>query len=170
MDGAKRLLAAQRRRDADGVELAAGMGLEVLEGRLERPGLLVGTLAGERIEHIRHRDDAGLQRDRLPCQPLRVALAVETLVVVGDDVLQHVGVMDAVQTKLLDHQGDHLPSLERVDLHHRVLLRGQLARFEQDGVRHRNLADVVQLGEEMDELHLLVIEGVMGCHLPGDEP
>src|SRR5690606_19758358 len=72
MDGAKRLLAAQRSRDADGVELAACMGLEVLEGRLERPGLLVGTLAGECVEHIRHRDDASLQRDRLPCQPLRI--------------------------------------------------------------------------------------------------
>lgn len=66
MDGTKRLPALQRRRDADRVELAAGMGLEVFEGRFEGPGLLVGALAGEGVKHIRHRDDAGFQGDRLP--------------------------------------------------------------------------------------------------------
>lgn len=78
--------------------------------------------------------------------------------------------MNAVETKLADHQGDHLPPLERVDLHHPVLLWRQLAGFEQDGVGHRNLADVVQLGEEIDELHLLVAQGITGGHGAGDEP
>lgn len=170
MDGTKRLPALQRRRDADRVELAAGMGLEVFKGRFEGPGLLVGALAGEGVKHIRHRDDAGFQGDRLPRQSFRVALTVETLMVVGDDVLQHVGVMDAVEAELADHQGDHLPPLEGVGLHHPVLLGRELARLEQDGVGHRNLADIVQLGEEVNELHLLVTQGVMGRHLPGDEP
>jgi len=47
---------------------------------------------------------------------------------------------------------------------------GTVAGFEQDGVGHRNLADVVQLGEEIDELHLFVVQGITGGHGAGDEP
>lgn len=50
MDGTKRLPALQRRSDTDRVKLAAGMGLEVFEGRFEGPGLLVGALAGEGVK------------------------------------------------------------------------------------------------------------------------
>jgi hypothetical protein len=52
----------------------------------ERPGLLVGALRGQRIEHVGDGDDAAAERDRLALQARRVALPVEALVVGGGDL------------------------------------------------------------------------------------
>ena len=156
--------------DTGGIKLAAGMLLQIGKCRLERPCLLVGALAGQGIKHIGHRHDARRQRDRLPRQPQRIAGAVKALVMAGDDVGQHVGVMNAIETKLVDHQADHLPPLAGVDLHDLELFRGQLARLEQNGIRHRDLADVVQLGEEVDKLHLLIAQPASRGQRLGDQP
>ncbi len=144
--------------------------LQIGKGRLERPGLLVGALAGQGIKHIGHRHDARRQRDLLPRQPQRIAGAIKALVMAGDDIGQHVGVVNAVEAKLADHQVDHLLPLAGVALHDLELFRGQLARLEQDAVRHRNLADVVQPGEEIDKLHLLIAEASDRGQGSGDEP
>ena len=49
----------------------------------------------------------------------------------------------------------------RVDLHPVELLRGQLARFRNDVIRHRKLADIVKDGRRLQRLNLVGTEPQM---------
>ena len=68
------------------VKLGAGAGLDILHGLRQRPGLLVGALAEQGIEYIDYRHNPRRQRDLLTSQLLRVALAIEVLVVAPGDL------------------------------------------------------------------------------------
>ena len=67
------------------VELPASFMFDLCEGFVSRPGVLVGSSVGERVESVGHRDDAGSERDRLTSLTVRVSLAVPALVVVSRD-------------------------------------------------------------------------------------
>ena len=88
---------------------------------LDREGLAVDAVAGERVEHVGDRDDPALDRDRLALQPARVAAAVPLLLVAERDRGRHVE----------DRGGGaaHEPvALLGVGLDDRALLRRQRAR------------------------------------------
>jgi len=113
---------------------------EHVRGRaVRRPGLLVGALAGEGVEHVDDRDQAPGQGDRVAGQTLRVAGPVPALVVGEGDLLG-------------DAQELGLPAGQDVGAGGRVALDGvelggcQRTGLEQDGVGDADLADVVQRG------------------------
>ena len=116
--------------------MAAGVVDQEAARLLERPGLLVGPLGGQRVEDIGHRDDAPDQRNRLAAQALRIAAAVELLVMAVRDDRGHAQqrrgavAQDLVADGgVLAHDG-HLPVVEPAGL-------------EQDVVGRADLADVV---------------------------
>src|SRR5690606_19003457 len=66
--------------DASRVEMPAALRLQELDAFGERPGVLVGAFRDERVEHVGHGDDTRHQRDVLAVQSVRIAGAVELLV------------------------------------------------------------------------------------------
>src|SRR5690606_9240564 len=70
---------------AGGTEQLAAVVGDVAEGRVQAPCALVGALRDQRVEPDRHRHDPGLHRDRVAAQALRVAAAVEALLMVEGD-------------------------------------------------------------------------------------
>jgi hypothetical protein len=96
-----------------------------------------------------------VQRDRVADQAVRQAAPVDALVMPPHDVESGSRVLEQ---RLQNPGPDH-----RVLLHMAVLLRRQRARAVEDRVVHPDLADVVQLGAELDQLHQLRVE----AQLPG---
>ena len=82
-----------------------------------------------------------MTRDRLAGEPIEIALAVPSLVVMADAGSDGVEVREVAD----DHvaEGDVL-------LHDRVLGLGQATRLAQDGVRDADLADVVEQPGDLD--------------------
>src|SRR5581483_9740770 len=64
-----------------GVELATRQSVDLLDRLAERPGFLVGTCVGERVEDVDDGDDPGGQGDLLASQSVRVAASVPPLMV-----------------------------------------------------------------------------------------
>src|SRR5690606_34815549 len=75
----------QQQVDQARLELLPTLLTEQLANLLGRPGLLVAAPRTQGIEDIRQRDDAPGNRDRLPRQPLRIALAIPALMMVTGD-------------------------------------------------------------------------------------
>ncbi len=125
------------RVEQHGVEVAPALFAHHLHRLLDREGLAVDAVAGERVEDVGDRDDPPLDRDRLALQPARVAAAVPLLLVAERDRGGHVE----------DRGGGaaHEPvALLGVGLDDRALLGRERAGLEQDRVGDRDLADVVQ--------------------------
>src|SRR5581483_2359097 len=68
-----------------GVERRAGLRLDQRERPFPRPRLAVRAPARDGVVDVADREDAGLERDRLAGQAVRVPLAVDPLVVGEDD-------------------------------------------------------------------------------------
>ena len=90
-------------------------------------------------------DDPCAERDLLPLQAVRIAEAVEALVVVADR--RHGVVQEAEPV-------DDPRALVRVALHERPLLVGEHGRLEQDRVGDRELADVVEERRVAEQVEL----------------
>src|SRR3954471_6822464 len=128
-------------------ELSAGRGPKLLERLCGGPRSPVDPGREHRVEGIRDVDDARTERDLLPGQPVGIAGAVEALMVVpdgGDRVVQ--------EAEPVDDAGPLLC----VALHERPLVRRQARRLQENRVRDRELADVMEEGgmPEQVELHL----------------
>ena len=63
--------------------------LQVIDAFVDRPRVLVGTLADQRVEHVGDRDHARDQRNVLAVQAVGVAGAVEFLVMAERDDRAH---------------------------------------------------------------------------------
>ena len=111
----------------------ADVGVSLLVGH----GFPVGSLGGEGVEDVRHRADPAQHRDLAPLQPHGIPRAVPALVVrQGHSGPQpEDGCSGAVEDPG-PHQG--------VLLHDGPLLRGQGTGLVEDGLRHTDLADVVE--------------------------
>ena len=120
-----------------GVEVLAGLLLQVVNDLVHRPGVAVGPIRREGVPDVHYREDAGRQWNLLPFQPPGVAAAVPFLVVAVGDVQGRPQIGDG---------GQEPEGLVRVLAHDFPLLRGQRTRFQQDAVRNADLADVVQQG------------------------
>ena len=113
----------------------AGPVAQLLERDLERPRRAVDARREHRVERVRDVDDPRAERDRVPRQAARVAAAVEALVVVPDRGHRLVEEPEPL---------DDPRALLGVALHDHPLVVGQRRRLEQDRVRDRELADVVE--------------------------
>ncbi|VUD74497.1 hypothetical protein MET9862_05128 [Methylobacterium symbioticum] len=123
--------------------MAPALGLDRLDGQVEGHRRLVGPLAGERVEHIGHRDDAGGERDLLARPTMRVAAPVPALVMglgnVGREADQLAG---AAAEDAGAEMGVRLDQVE--------LGRIELARLQQHGIGDGDLAHVVERRREID--------------------
>ena len=123
------------RRDATRTELG-GCGVAELGERLvERPRGLVDAGRQHRVERVGDMDDPRAERDLLALQTVGVAGAVEALVMVADC---RNGVSEEAEPV------DNPCTLVGVTPHQLPLLLGQARRLQQDRVRDRELADVVE--------------------------
>ena len=102
-----------------------------------RPRTLVDTLAGERIEHVGHGNNAAASRNIDTAESAWVARAVPPLVMVQrNDRAKLNERIRAARKDLCTHCC--------VGLHDLEFLGGERPRLEQDRIGNRNLADVVQ--------------------------
>ena len=133
------------RADAARAELGAGGAAELGERLLERPGGAVDPRRQHRVERVGDVDDAGAERDLLVPEPVGVAGAVEALVVMAD---RRHGVAEEAEAV------DDARALVGVALHQRPLLLREARRLEQDRVRDRELADVVEERRVAEQVEL----------------
>ena len=142
------------RRDAARAELGARGLAELRERLVERPCGAVDARRQHRVERVGDVDDAGAERDLLAPQPVGVARAVEALVVVADR-------RDRVaeESEPVDDAG----ALVGVALHQRPLLLRQARGLQQDRVRNRELADVVEERRVAEQVELGVREAELAA-------
>ena len=137
------------RRDTARAELGGGGAAKLGERLVERPGRAVDAGRQHRVERVGDVDDPRAERDLLALQAVGIAGAVEALVVVAD---RRNGV--AEEAEPVDDAG----ALVGVALHQRPLLLRQARRLQQDRVRDRQLADVVEEGRVAEQVELHVRE------------
>src|SRR4051794_12482100 len=117
------------------VELGAGVLAELANGLAVIHPPAVGAVGHHRVVGVAGEDDAGPDRDLLALQAVRVAAAVEALVLAADDASHRAEARDRSQDALAD---------DRVGLHDLELVVGQLGGLVEDVVGDGDLADVVQ--------------------------
>ena len=129
----------------DGDKCIDHIGLKLMPARADdeierfflRPRSLVDTLAGECIEYVGHGDNAAASRNVGATECAWITRAVPTLVMVQrNDCAQLNERIRAARKDLRAHCC--------VGLHDLELFGGERPRLEQDGIRNRHLADVVQ--------------------------
>src|SRR5437879_398665 len=123
----------------------------------------VGTIREERLEAVRDRDDAYLERDLLGAKAVRVAGPVESLVMVAND-RQEAGEPF--------EPGEDLFAEHRVALEHPALVRTQLAGLREERSGEPRVADVAEERTEPDGHSRRFVEakGASDLHRPGGDP
>ncbi len=119
-----------------------------LQGARNFPGFLVGSLGGERVEHVGDGDNAPLQGNRLARQSARISAAVEFLVMRPGDQGGQVE-----QARLAFAQD--LVALLGMRAHDHQLGVVEPPGLEQDVIGNGDLADVVHGGGAQDEILFL---------------
>jgi hypothetical protein len=114
----------------------------------------IGPVGGERVENIGGGYDTGFKGDLIALEALRIALAVEALVVCRGDGGEFAERRDPRQDRL---------AMSGVHFHDRAFVRIELARLVQDGIAHAQLADVVSSAARLAALV------VRERHLLGDQ-
>ena len=104
----------RNKRDELGVELGAGLALELVERLLDGSGGPVRPVVDDRVVGVDQADDPRPDRDPLAAQAVRIARAVPALVVVAHDR----GELRGGRERLADPLAD-----ERVEAHLGPLLR-----------------------------------------------
>ncbi len=123
----------EERRDGVRVEAPAGLPREHGEPFLLVARQPVGPLRGDRVEGVGDGDDASAQGDLLAAQAIRVAAAVNALVVVANDRRE----------ARIPHRREHVRAVGGVTLDHLELLVGEGAGLVEDRRWRVDLADVV---------------------------
>ena len=125
----------RQRIHAGRVERGGGLAHDLGHRPLVGPRLAVRAPADQRVVHVADRHDAGLQRDRLAGDAVRVSAPAEPLV-----VPQHDRQLSFEPAQVRQQVG----ALAGMRLDHRELLVGEPARLVQDPLGHLQLADVVE--------------------------
>ncbi|HEY0782783.1 MAG TPA: hypothetical protein VGE98_10030, partial [Thermoanaerobaculia bacterium] len=147
MEAAALEQSAERRDDAR-AELGAGSAQDLGRRRLGLQPLAVRAARRHRVERVGDRDDARLERDVAVGQAVRIAAAVQPLVMAA-----HAG-----QHARVGERRDDLRAVDRVPLHRLGLRRIELRRLAEDAVGDDDLADVVERRGEPQVLHGLAVE------------
>ncbi len=101
-----------------------------------------------RIQKIHRRQDAGANRNLAPAQSQRIARPI---------VLFVMGPYDGHDRVWKTHSFEDFRSHQRMNLHFLEFFRRQAARFRNDVLRNRQLADVMQQGRGLQGLHSLPV-------------
>ena len=112
----------------------------------QRPPIL--PIRSQRVQEIDRRQDAGAYRNLRPAQPQWIAGPIELLVVSAYDGDDRVGKA---------HPFQNFSSHQRMNLHLLEFFRRQPARFRDDVLGNRQLADVMQQGGGLQGIHSLPV-------------
>ena len=145
---------ARARRRSAGRTACPASPLTSASASLHRAGGAVDARRQHRVERVGDVDDPGAERDLLAAEPVRVAGAVEALVVVADRRHRVLEEAEAV---------DDARALLGVALHQRPLLARQARRLEEDRVRDRELADVVEERRVAEQVELRLREAELAA-------
>jgi hypothetical protein len=149
------------RVDDRGVELRAGRGAHVIESNRYSFGQSMWTRGNHRAERIGDRNNAGPKRDRISLETIRIAFAVEALVMVPDGIACDLRQLDA---------GHHLERRVDVALH---VLAGSGRQLETWAVQHiaeRELTDVTQHCTQCDRAGRFRTDLQLTRHCHGQQP
>ena len=116
-------------------------------------GGAVAAAAHHRIDGVRHGNDARPRRDVMPRQPVRVAAAIPPLMVMAHQYGNFFKIVDFAQ--------DFIPG-HGMAAHFLPFGPGQRPGLAQDGIRHGDLADVVQVGGHVDAGRLVLVQAEGG--------
>ena len=145
--------------DDGGIELRSGPGLELGQRLLAGHRRPVGPVARHRVERVADGDDARLERDVLAGQPIRIPVAVDSLV--GRAHEPRHAAQDRCRCEDVLADGGMPPH----DLPFGLVERAGLL---EDPPRHHGLADVVQLGREHDVFDPLTAQPEPVAHRAGE--
>jgi hypothetical protein len=106
--------------------------------------LLVRAIGRKRVECVRYRDDTRQQRNLVTLKPIRISAPIQGFVM-QFDAGEHFG--------KLRNRAQDVRTLGRVRLHHLELFFGQGAGLFQDVIFDADLANVVELGRDLQNLH-----------------
>jgi hypothetical protein len=115
------------------VELRAGVGVQLLDRGGRAEAATVGPVAGHRVERVGGQDDPGLERDRVPGDPVWVTAPVHALVVMADHI--RLGIHAEAAQQAFARCG--------VALDQPIFRRRQRSRLSKDFPRDLELAHVV---------------------------
>ncbi len=117
---------------------------------------LVDAHRGERVIDVGERHDSRGQRDVRALPSVRIARAVEALVMAGGDVCAHGE--KAAGIRVPRRHAESLGADDRVALHDLEFGAAELAGFEENHVGHAHLADVVQRAGPPEILEKQVVD------------
>ena len=149
------------RVDDGGIEVGATRGRYFGEGFLHRPGRAIWALVRQRIEKVRDRDDARLDRNPLARMPVGISGAIPPLVMTARNALRH-----------LDQRGmsacQHRRSYRRVRLHDAAFLVREGSGLEQDRIRNSDLSNVVKRRRATNQIDLARRQSNSCCNQRGE--
>src|SRR5947209_9996680 len=119
----------------------------------------IGPVREERLETVRHRDYAHLERDLLRAKAVRVAGPVEPLVMVANDRQEAGEPLEPREDLFAEH---------RVALEHRALVRAQLAGLREERAWKPRMADIAEQRTEPDghSRRFVEAQGTADLHRP----
>jgi hypothetical protein len=137
---------APERRHHLRVELPPRELFQLGDRHFVRASRAIDAVARDRVEGVGDGEDARVEVDLFGAQAARVTRPVPLLVVLPDDARRPFQKFDALQNLLAVHG---------VTAHVHPFLRAELRGLVQDGVRHADLADVVQERAELQRAQIL---------------
>ena len=132
--------------DQGGIELDPRPGLDQRAGLLVRLGPAPGSVGGQGLEGVRHREHPSRQRNLFAFKPVGIPRSVPALVMVADGRQHRVREVDVRQ----DVRGHRRVGLDLLEFH-----LGELPRLVQEMVGDGQLPDVVQERRGTHRLELL---------------
>lgn len=123
-----------------------------LARRIRRAGGVIGALSSQRIVRVGEAHNLGQQRRAALRQAVRIPAPIGTLVVRPDNGAQRAEAVPAGAQDIANH---------RVALHDVVLRIGERPGREQETVRYRDLADIVEQAASMerDQIRIGQLQG-----------
>ena len=146
------------RLDDDRIELCPRYASQLDDGKIVRQADPVRTLRRHGLVGVAHRDDLRRERDLVTLETIRVAGAIETLVVREHDRADPLQVRDLTQEVRADH---------RVRAHLGPLLVAERRGLAEDVLRDADLSDVVEERAELHGRHLVGTEAERPRHSDG---
>ena len=125
------------------VELTSGTPAKFFVGLFIAAGLAIGPIGNHRVEGIRNIENSGPQRDVPALRQVRIICKTA---VVPEAVAAH----DVDQFGREKRRGDHVHAAPLVITHDEPFFFRERPRFEQNGIGHAELADVMQLAGDLE--------------------
>ena len=125
--------------------------------RIMRKGFFIAALIRQRIISIRNGNHLCRNGNIIPCQPVRIALAIPTLMVPATD---HRGVFHQFFILIHRHSRNNLRTNHRMPFHNGKFLCGQLAGLCQNFLRNQQLPDIMQACRHANHIYIIRIQRI----------